>query len=140
MQIANSVILYSFWCVIAFFKKKWPSLGFLTIGRSLKSSLKFPNAVCRNMLVKYFPFFSSGVTLTVTAVEVDEQLTNLQDSLSLSRTMWKLINEWVNVKQKWVVIPVEMLEISKIQQHTQKMQEAIYSLESGTCVHTLYHV
>jgi len=77
------------------------------------------------------------VTLTVTAVEVDEQLTNLQDSLSLSRTLWKLINEWVTVKQKWVVIPVEMLEISKIQQHIQKMQETTYSLESGTREHYL---
>jgi len=72
------------------------------------------------------------VTLTVTAVEVDEQLTNLKDLLSLSRTLWKLINEWVTVKRKWVVIPVEVLEISQIQQHIQKMQEGVYSLESGT--------
>jgi len=77
------------------------------------------------------------VTLTVTAVEVDEQLTNLEDSLSLSRTLWILIKEWVTVKQKWVVIPVEMLEISKVQQHIQKMQERTYSIESGTCEHCL---
>jgi len=71
------------------------------------------------------------VTLTVTAMEVDEQLTNLQDSLILSRKLWESINEWADVKQRWVVIPVEMLNIDEVQQHIQKMQKAIYLLESG---------
>ena len=71
------------------------------------------------------------MTLTVTAMEVDEQLTNLQDSLILSRKLWESINEWADVKQRWVVIPVEMLNIDEVQQHIQKMQKAIYLLESG---------
>ena len=71
------------------------------------------------------------MTLTVTAMEVDEQLTNLQDSLILSRKLWESINEWADVKQRWVVIPVEMLDIDEVQQHIQKMQKATYLLESG---------
>jgi len=76
-------------------------------------------------------FFISGVSLSVTAVEVAEQLDNMQYSLSQNFELWNVINKWTNVKQIWINTPIESLKIDQINQYIQKIQEITFFIESG---------
>ena len=68
----------------------------------------------------------------MTAVEVADQLDDIQHTLCHNLKLWDLINEWTNVKQIWINTPIESLNFNEVEQYIQKIQEATFSIESGS--------
>lgn len=76
----------------------------------------------------------SGVSLSVTAIEVTQQLEAMRHTLCQNLKLWKVIDKWTSNKQVWIDTPIELLKFDEIDHYIQKIQEIILSIETGNCI------